>query len=98
MSKDFFEFYKQAYNREIERKQEIEGNASTTVTTLGFLFTFIAFYLLNWADGSLIEKHGCLYNIFALLVSAGVILMCIGIYKIARFFLTAQIKVLDTPV
>lgn len=94
----FFDFYKEAYDREITRKQEIESNASTTVTTLGFLFAFTAFYLLNWADTILISKHEYVYYICAILISLGLISMVIGIFFIARFYLTNSILLLETPV
>lgn len=95
MAKEFFDFYKELYDREITRKQEVESGMSSTVSLMALLFAFCGYYLLNWPDMGLIQKHFMAYSAFASFFIFGVILFVISIIDIAKFYKMSGLVVLD---
>lgn len=95
MQKEFFDFYKELYDREITRKQEVEAGMSSTVSLMALLFAFCAYYFLNWPDNGLIQKSFIFYCIFAFLFIFGGMLFIVAIIDIAKFYKMSGLVVLD---
>jgi ribosomal protein L12E/L44/L45/RPP1/RPP2 len=79
---DYFEFYKDQYHKEIDRKNEISNSLSTPI---GIISTLVAglFYILTTFDFSL---NPILTAVFVILVIVSLIFLGISIYHLIKAF------------
>lgn len=94
---DFFIFYKDSYDKQIERKRSIDNAFLNTLGAVAFLSAFYAFYLLNWLDGGQIRQYLCWYYVFAFVFTVAIVCGVACIYFLAKFYWIGWGEYLDTP-
>jgi predicted PurR-regulated permease PerM len=96
MTERMFDFFKEIHDREVSRKLDIENSVSNTASTIVLLFAFLSFYLLNWPDASMIKRSMCLYNVFAILTTIGILLLAVCVAFLIKFYLDGSVYLLST--